>query len=290
MLKASFEIITRAGKESFTIREFDRKGFSAPFHYHPEYELTFITQGKGERFVGSDMSAFEENDLVLLGADLPHCWKLDTPKDTTAGSFVIQFSPDFLGGHFFDTPELSRISDLLKKSNSGIEFSGRIKNQVRESMQQMLLEKDNFERLLLFLKILHSLSLSDQYRLLNKNTDSEAYSHDNRERILKVFAYIVEHFRSDISVANAAATIGMTTNAFCRYFKKMTRKTFIETVIDYRISYATQLLVQTDYNITNICYECGFRDISHFYKMFTARMQMSPLNYRKRFLNTINLS
>lgn len=283
MIQASYELITNTGKESFTIREFDREGFSAPLHYHPEYELTLITLGQGKRFAGSDMAIFETNDLVLLGPDLPHCWKLDTSKNTKAGSIVIQFSPDFLGDHFFKTPEATGIAGLLKRSDYGISFTGKIQEQVKKEMLKIQLEKNSFKRLIIFLEILHSLSQSKEYRLLNKKSNSVDNFDSNKERILKVFAYIVDHFKTDISLNKASAIIGMTPTAFCKYFKKATQKTFMETVIDYRISFATQLLVQTDNTISTICYESGFGDISHFYKTFTARTKMSPFHYRKQF-------
>ncbi|HUZ60368.1 MAG TPA: cupin domain-containing protein [Hanamia sp.] len=89
MSKASFEIITASKKESFLIRKFDKKGFAAPFHFHPEYELTFITEGNGKRFVGNNMAGFQNNDLVLIGSNLPHCWKINPVKNTKAGSIVI---------------------------------------------------------------------------------------------------------------------------------------------------------------------------------------------------------
>jgi AraC-like DNA-binding protein len=104
------------------------------------------------------------------------------------------------------------------------------------------------------------------------------------ERIHPIFAYLVENFRGDISLEGASAAIGMTPNAFCRYFKKITRKTFMETVIEYRLNYATQQLVQTDKPISAICFDSGFGDISHFYKTFRSKMQLSPLNYRRRFV------
>jgi AraC-like DNA-binding protein len=104
-----------------------------------------------------------------------------------------------------------------------------------------------------------------------------------------VFAYIVDNFHNEISLNKAAEIIGMTPNAFCKYFKKITRKTFMETVINYRINFATQQLIKTDKTIADVCFESGFGDISHFYKMFTSRMEVSPLNYRKQFLQETNM-
>ncbi len=115
MLKASFEIITAAKRESFVIKKFDKKGFAAPFHFHPELELTFITEGKGKRFVGNNMMGFEKSDLVLMGPNLPHCWKLSGSKKDKAGSMVIQFNYDFLGKDFFESPEMGQHPQIIEK-------------------------------------------------------------------------------------------------------------------------------------------------------------------------------
>ena len=101
MLKASIEVIPAAKRESFLVKKFDRKGFLAPFHYHPEFELTFISEGKGKRFVGNNMSGFEKSDLVLVGPNTPHCWKLSGSKKEKAGSTVVHFNYNFLGKDFF---------------------------------------------------------------------------------------------------------------------------------------------------------------------------------------------
>jgi len=284
MSKASFEIITSTKKESFVIRKFDKKGFAAPFHFHPEYELTCITEGKGKRFVGNNMTGFETNDLALIGSNLPHCWKLTPSGNSKAGSIVFQFNYDFLGEHFFNFPEMSSIQKLLKRSSAGIEFHGKIKEQLKDSMGAALNEQNDFKRLMILLEILNKLSVTKEYILLNKKDSVSEQSDNNRERINKVFAYIVDHFHDEISLDKASQTIGMTPNAFCKYFKKITRKTFMETVIDYRINFATQQLIETDKPIVSVCFESGFGDMSHFYKMFTSRMEMSPLNYRKQFL------
>lgn len=283
MSKASFEVLTAVNRQSFHIRKFNQKGFEAPFHFHPEYELTCILEGKGKRFVGNNMTGFQNTDLVLMGSSLPHCWKL-SPENSAASSIVIQFDHSFLGIDFFEKPEMNHILKLLKRSECGIEFGGKIKEVIKEKMSLMLEEKNQFKKLILLLEILNKLATSREYVLLNKKESLTLQLDDNRERISKVFAYIVENFHDNILLVEAAKTIGMTPNAFCKYFKRITRKTFIETVIDYRIKFATQQLVETDKSIGDIGFESGFRDMSHFYKMFALRMEMSPLNYRKHFL------
>ncbi|MEO8962283.1 MAG: AraC family transcriptional regulator [Ginsengibacter sp.] len=284
MLKASLEVVTSPQSTSFLIQRFDKKGFEAPFHYHPEYELTYITEGEGKRFVGNNMTGFQDNDIVLIGSNLPHCWKLAS-KNSKAGSIVIQFKSQFLKNDFFKFPEMGNIQKLLSKCSGGIEFNGKSKEMIKDGMLSALNEKNDFKKLMILLNILNRLSLTKDFNLLNKKSFVAEQSVYNRERVNKVFAYIVDHFRNDVSLDEVAETIGMTSNAFCKYFKKVTRKTFMETVIDYRINFATQQLIDTDKSVTDICFDCGFRDVSHFYKMFSARKEVSPSAYRKQFFS-----
>ncbi len=135
--------------------------------------------------------------------------------------------------------------------------------------------------------ILQSLAMSTDYTLLDKQNTIAQRSSSEQERINAVYAYLVENFREQVSLEKAAAIAHITPSAFCKYFKKITRKTFMETVINYRINYATQQLVQTDKSISEISFDSGFGDVSHFYKMFRLKMKMSPLHYRKRFMDNV---
>jgi AraC-like DNA-binding protein len=228
---------------------------------------------------------------VLLGSNLPHCWKLEGKEEekALAHTIVIQFAPDFLGKDFFARAEMNPIDKLLQKSNCGIQFKGTTQEIIRERMLSLAEESNDFQRLIGFLEILQELALSKDAVVLEPQRVAAELAPPDRERTYPIFAYLVEHFRDEISLDRAAAIAGMTPNAFCRYFKKITRKTFMETVIEYRLNHATQQLIQTDKPISAICFESGFGDVSHFYKMFRAKMQLSPLNYRRKFMQETNL-
>ncbi|MBO9154443.1 AraC family transcriptional regulator [Chitinophaga sp. GCM10012297] len=282
MIKAAYEVLQPAGNHSFLVRTFGKTGFAAPYHFHPEFELTWIVKGSGKRYAGNNMADFSEGDLVLLGPEVPHCWKLH-PGVKNARSVVIQFTADFLGEGFFSRAELDQIRKLFQRSGSAIQFVKRTPALVYEAIQALTVGKDNFKNLVRLLEILQQLAVSKEYVLLDRQRLTSALSPANQARINLVFAYLVEHFRKEVSLNEAAAIAGMTPNAFCKYFKRITRKTFMETVTDYRVNYATQQLVQSDKTITDICFDSGFGDISHFYKMFRSKMQASPLQYRRQF-------
>lgn len=289
MLKASYEVLQLPTGHSFLLTVYDERAFTAPYHFHPEYELTLITEGRGKRYAGHHMADFSAGDLVLIGPHLPHCWKLEpaTAGMTAvcpASAIVIQFAPDFLGEELFLKPEFGLIRQLLQNSACGIQFPPATVPFVQGRIRALAVEKSDFKKLIGLLEILQELALIGNPVLLDTGRITAALNPADQERIHPIFAYLVENFREEISLDKAAASIGMTPNAFCRYFKKITRKTFMETVIEYRLNYATQQLIQTGKPISAICFDSGFGDISHFYKMFRSRMRVSPSNYRRQFM------
>jgi AraC-like DNA-binding protein len=289
MIKASYEVLQPASGQSFLVRKFDSSAFDAPYHFHEEYELTCILAGGGKRYAGSHMDNFTSGDLVLLGPNLPHCWKLEPGKELQpdASAVVVQFNAAFLGNEFFDKNELKHIKKLFQKSGSGISFNPSIQAAVNQNLLALSKEKNNFKMLIGLLNILQHLATSNDYILLDQNRIIAQRTLAEQERINPVFAYLVENFRGHVSLDAAAGIANMTPNAFCKYFKKTTRKTFMETTIEYRLNYAIQQLVQTDKPISIISFESGFGDVSHFYKMFKIKMHMSPLNYRKKFMRSL---
>ena len=79
----------------------------------------------------------------------------------------------------------------------------------------------------------------------------------------------------------------MSKEAFCRYFKKVTGKTFTKMVNEYRIVHATKLLSESDKSITDVCFDCGFNNFSHFNKLFKEFTGKTALQYRKEMKRMI---
>jgi len=289
MLKAQFENITPNHRASFLVNSFKLEKFTALYHFHPEYELTWIVKGTGIRFVGQHMQEYGPDDLVFLGADLPHCWKSEDvmPGELRSQSVLVQFERAFLGPDFFDRPELESIAGLIKRSASGIRFLGNTVKEVTPRMKALDQEESRFTRMLQLLEILELLANSRDYILLDTDGMAARHHPGERERLNVSLGYIVDNFREEIALDAVAATVNMSVNAFCKYFRKTTGKTFIETVTDYRIHFATKQLLSTDKPIAEIAFDSGFGDVSHFYKVFRRRLKTSPLQYRKNFLKQL---
>lgn len=280
-MKPLFENLKPGPESSFIVRSFDLEQFTVPFHFHPEFELTMILKGRGKRYVGNNMADFDQNDLVLIGPDVPHCWKSE--KEDGVKSVVVHFINDFLGQDFFDKPELSNIQNILKRSASGILFKGKTAEAAVPKMKLLSVEENPFRKMLRLLDIMEDLAASSEYQLLDHGGTVAQLPHINKERMNVALGYIVDNFRQDIILNEVAAEVNMSPNAFCKYFKKATDKTFMETVIEYRINFAMQQLLSTEKPVAEIAMESGFGDVSHFYKLFKRLIKISPLQYRKDF-------
>lgn len=166
----------------------------------------------------------------------------------------------------------------------GLGFTVHAKEQARLKIKTLIETQDGFTRLMLFLEILHTLSQCREQEIFDQSAGDIAQSPAGLRKINDVFTYLVENFRNNISLNEMSEMANMSPNAFCKYFKKMTRSTLMEKVLEYRLSFAKQQLIQTDKSISHICYDSGFKDISYFNKTFKAKTQFTPLNYRRKFL------
>lgn len=279
MQKATPEILSSESRQSFLFRKFGNEAFSAPFHYHQEYELTWIVKGRGKRFIGNRMEDFSEGDFVLIGPNQPHCWKLDGTVQS-AKAIVVQFLHDFLGMGFFEKPEFEGILSMLKTSVSGLKFT---LEKPEISCLKAIARSQGARRVLLLLDLLHNLSFQPYTTIGAVALYHTAADSADTRRINVVMAYIVDNFKNNISLEDVADIANLTPNAFCKYFRRVTRKTFMDTVIQYRLNYASQQLIHTEASVSAIAIASGFNDLSYFYKVFKAKLGVSPLAYRKSF-------
>jgi AraC-like DNA-binding protein len=280
-MKPVFEKIYNPNDSSFNVMFLETQTFDHPFHYHPEYELTLITAGSGHRFVGDHTDTFFANDLVLLGKNLPHCWLDFGQSKHLVSAVVIQFADGCFGETFFQLPEMHPVQILLKKSGRGIQFHSLSEELINDL--KLLPSLSGVPRLMKLLSILDQLSASTTFSVLSA-TEYSNVTHDAKfTRVDKVFSYVSEKFKTTIDLAEAAELVHMTPSAFCHYFKKYTRKTFTQYVNEVRIGYACKLLMETELNVSEVCFQSGYNSLSRFNKCFKKITHRTPLTYRKQF-------
>jgi len=279
--KPSFEKVDPSFGSSFSFKSFNQQHQNKNhtfWHYHPEIELVYVNGGSGKRQIGSHVSYYQHGDLILIGANLPHCGFTDSLTDNDRES-VIQFSPDFLGKNFWEIPEMRNVRVLLERAKNGIVFHGEDKNLIGEKIEA-LTSLTNYKRLLGLLDILNMLENAKDFTLLNAEgfvLDTEL---EDNNRINVIFNFVKNEFKRNIALEEIADVVSLTVPAFCRYFKKITGKTFVQFVNEYRLVHAAKLLHEKQISITDVCFESGFNNFSHFNKQFKKFTGKSPSLYR----------
>ncbi len=279
-IKPTFKKITPDFGSSITAiqKTKKRKRSEAFWHFHPELELVYVNKGKGRRHIGNHLSYFNNSQLILIGSNLPHNGFTD--RLTSKGKeTMVQFHPEFLGDLFNKLPEMKNILQLIERAKKGILFKPEIKRIVGPKIEK-LPKYEGIKRVTKLLEILEQLALSTDYVLLNENGYMFETQPQDSSKIDKIFKYVNKNYQEHITLDEIAAHVNLTVPAFCRYFKKVTGKTFTQFVNECRIFYATKLLTESQSSITDICFECGFNNFSHFNKVFNEVIGKSASKYR----------
>ncbi len=267
---------------SFVARTYRTPHFEVPWHQHIEYELILFTEGEGVSFVGNYVGDFKTGDIFFLGSNLPHTFQ-KAHKDLMTSAVVVQFKEDFWGQGFIQLPESRSIKQLFDDSMQGLKITGRCRDELKP-MIKALENSQGFERIIGLCNCLLLMSGKKEYDTVSTQEIKE-FNSKNKERIDKIFQYTIEYFHEPVTLGNVAKNAGMSVPAFCSYFKKSTKKTYIDFLNEVRIGYACKQLMDTRKNIESICYESGFNTLANFNKQFLKVKRTTPSRYRKDFMN-----
>jgi len=270
--------------KSFTVRNHRFPNFLKVWHHHLELELVVILKSTGTRFIGDNIEQFCEGEVVLIGKNLPHMWLNDKhyfeiDSILEAEAIVIHFKEDFAGKDFLEMPEMSAIAKLIKKSSLGIKFSGDLLwfiDQIKK-----IHELTAFDKTMKFIQLLNYLAKNNDCTLLSSSGFINSFNKTGRNNLDKVYEYIIKNFKDDIRRNDVAELTNMNPSSFSRFFKRIHRKTFTEYLLEVRIGYACKLLIENKNNISEICYESGFNNLSNFNRQFKKAMKCSPTDYSR---------
>lgn len=281
-MKVHFESIIPPESNSFKVFEYSKKAFDSPWHYHPEYELTFILSSQGVRYVGNNIENFYRNDLVLVGPNLPHCWK-NSNNDQMASAIVIQWKDNLLGHALTENTEFKSINKLLELSKKGIKFEKEFALSIKKKYSTII-HVPPFEKIIMLLELLQELSLTDKYEVLCEHGFNHKMNFNDSERINKIYQYVKDYYQQKIRLEDVADLVSMNKEYFSRYFSKTMKKSFFAYLNEFRISNASKLLIETDLQVRQICYDSGYESIPFFYKQFKKYKNCSPQEFRDKFL------
>jgi len=256
-----------------------------PWHFHPETEILYIEKSNGLRFVGDHSEPFEEGDIGLIGSNLPHVWKNDpifhkNMPGLVARAMVVHFHEAIFKGPLDILPEMQGINQLLFDSQFGIKFTGAAREVIAIQMRDIV-GTAGIEKLSRLIKILDFMANTEEKQLLASTGYSKIRKSVDFDRFDKAHRFMIENFHQNISLEEVSDIVGMTPTSFCRYFKKHTSRSFHTVLNEIRIGHACKLLIENRMNISGICYESGFNNISNFNEQFKKIKGISPSQYLK---------
>ncbi len=259
--------------------------FTYPWHFHSEFEIVYVLKSSGKRFVADSIEPFADGDIILMGSNLPHFWKSESEEgiENRVNAIIVQFHSDFFREEINSYPEFHRISEMLKRATRGIHFIQPASEKIGRMLKR-LLKLNGLERMLYFIKLMDVMARTDNYRLLASKTYQLEEHKVLNSRLDKIMHFINTNYQRKITQEEVASKIGMTTAAFCRYFKEKTGKGFIFFINEMRIGYACKLLVENHLSISQICFECGFNNLSNFNRMFKRQTGFTPGEYQQQFI------
>ncbi len=280
-MKPTYEKIEVTPNTSFKVGVYHQDSLCPEinWHFHPEYEIVYIKNGKCNVQIDKYASTYDNGVLLFLGPHTPHM-PFGNNDNSNQIEVVIQFDTNFIENKLSIFPEFSKIISLINLSKKGIIFHPSVKEKTA-SLFEKFESLDPAESLLNVFQILLNLAKTTAFDTINKNDFSFNYQIKDFERINYVFNYVSNSYDKELSTRIIAQKIGLTTNSFCRLFKKTTHKTFTQFINEYRIQKAIDFLEEGKYSVSDVMYKCGYNDLSYFSKQFKRNRGISPSKYLK---------
>ncbi len=286
-MKPILRQITSTPQSSFLVRKDVGDSMLNNWHYHPEIELLYIKKSSGTWLIGDHIGHYKNGDIVLIGPNLPHCFRhqyshLINNGKVVGESICIKFIPAIFGSSFLNMPEIKTIKNILTTCQCGLQLTGKTKINLPASIEKMLVASPG-KKLIYLLSILEEIAECKEYISLSSTGFMQTHD-NNRDKIKLIFEYTFMHYNEKITLNQVALLLNMTTQSFCRYFKNKTNKTYIQFLMEVRIGYACKLLVEDEKNVSEVCYACGYNNMSHFNYQFKTITKKTPLKYKGDYL------
>ena len=282
------EITPLMGKDSLYIAERRKKEFTYPIHNHEVFELNFVEHAPGVRRVGGDSNeVIGEYDLAIItGPDLEHVWEQNTCTSENIREITVHFYFDLGEDGFLAHNPFMSLRKMLLEARKGLAFPLDDIMRVYTLLDTLSSVKEGFYAVTQFMTILYELSKSrDMHTLASSSYAKVAVESDSR-RVLKVKNYIAKNYTEEIRLNTLADIAGMSPSAFSRFFKSHTGRTLSEYIIEQRLGYASRMLVDTTNSVAEICYACGFNNLSNFNRIFKKKKNCSPTEFRENYHKT----
>lgn len=285
-MKPALEHLPRQKNESFVVKYFDYHYYPTPWHYHPELELVLVTESTGKRFIGNHITEFKPGNLALLGANIPHTYKNEEKyyqegAQLRAKSIVIHFTRESLGNDFLKLPEAAHVNKLFEREAYGLDINGELNRSISKKLHDIV-TLEGLKRWICLTEMLHEIAAAKKGLTQVCKQEYKGYNEKESNRLNNVMNWVMANLENELSLDAAAEIAEMNSNAFSRFFSMRTRKTFSAYIKELRLQKAATLLIESELPVTEICFDCGYNNISNFNRQFLDYYHMNPLKFRKQ--------
>lgn len=277
------EITPLSDNDCFMVFDRYKSEFTFPVHFHPEYELNYISNAKGaKRIIGDHIDEIDDLELVLVGPNIFHCWEDFHNEASQIHEITIQFPADLIGEGLLSKNVFKPIKELFQHAQRGIAFSRQTIKQVEDKLLTIS-KKNGFDSILELQSLLFDLATSRNQRLLTNASFQRSSDFYNSESIEKMYNYIKENYNKKIKLEDVAKLLNMSVISFTRLVKQHTGKSFIDFLNEMRLGLATRQLIETNTSVAQICFNCGFNNVSNFNRIFKRKQGVTPSEFRNNF-------
>jgi len=288
MPKIITEITPLSEHDCFYLVDRYKRGFDYPIHKHSEIEINFVCNCTGcRRVVGDSIESLDFYDLAMIGPNVEHGWEQNgVEQSDDLREITIQWTCGTAELEFLNKNQLASLKGLYTRAQSGVAFGQEFIKSILPKFEELVAPQPGFMRVLKFLEILFLMSISDDWHQLSTSAFANVTDTSNSRRVRKIKEYINKNYAEPLRLDDLAALVNMTPTAFSRFFKLRTGHTLSDYIIDIRIGHAIRHLVDSAMTSSEICYLCGFNNISNFNRLFRKKKGCSPIEFRENYVKT----
>lgn len=279
-----YEQVELGQHQSIKVKTYLLDVIDVPLHFHPEIELVYIKKSSGTVFVRDSRTRFTAGDIFLFGANVPHLFIDDDPIEKKGRArksqlTVLHFKPRVFQDYLFNLPEFEAISALFSRANAGLKLSLDAKSDLQRVFAK-LAKTEGVDLLVSFISLLDKISRQKDISDIDHLNAESGFNTHMPTRLQTIVRYLIKNYQNDVSLDDIAALANMNKSAFCRYFKKHTRKTFSAYLNGLRIDYACKLLANQNHSVSHVAYRVGYNNPSYFVKQFKLIKGVTPTDYQ----------
>ena len=269
-------------KNEALVYQIDREQvFYDQLHQHGEIQISYVEKGAGSLIVGDSINEYKAGDILVIGSFIPHVFRSDTRIKEESLMHTLFFDEDSFGKNFFQLTDLSSTQGFFKKSVFGMRVLSRKSKII--PLFQALSHQNKVEQIASLLMIINQINKS-KTTPLSSFVYRKSFTDDEGKRMSQVYDYAMEKYQEPITLNEIAEKANMSKNAFCRYFKQRTNKTFFQFLIEIRIENACKFLIKNpELSVAAIAEQCGFNNIANFNRKFRTFKNCTPTQYRNQF-------